>query len=118
MARTSGGSTQDRPTPWQSSYDDLVEQWLGRPHVTLGRALRTEGLMVRGKLFAFLRGDRLVVKLPRDRARQEVAAGGDFLGYGGRVMKEWVELPLDAARWRALAEESHDYVAVLAERPR
>jgi len=43
-------------------YAALTAEQLRRPDVSLSRALSNEVLMVRGKIFGFLKDDRLVVK--------------------------------------------------------
>lgn len=43
--------------------------------VSIGRALQNEGLRIHGKIFAFLKDDRLVVKLPAARVRTLIEAG-------------------------------------------
>jgi len=93
-------------------YDELATEQLARPGVTLGRALQNEVLKINGKIFAFLNRDRLVVKLPRDRAATMVEAG-DAVPFesGGRVMKEWVAVgDLDPDRWRQLMTDARGYV--------
>jgi hypothetical protein len=95
------------------AYDALVADLLTRPGVTLGRALSNEGLMVGGKLFAFLRRDRLVVKLPLERVAQVIDDGtAEMAMMGTRTMKQWVELPHER-EWPSYAIESYDYVRKL-----
>jgi hypothetical protein len=70
-------------------------------------------LKVNGKIFAMVSGGNLVVKLPRDRVDQLVAAGKGtpFDAGRGRVMKEWVAVPTDASRsWPRLADEAREFV--------
>ncbi|MDQ1724634.1 MAG: hypothetical protein QOG52_1662 [Frankiaceae bacterium] len=94
-------------------YDALCEELLTSPGVTIGRALSNEGLMVGGKLFAFLRRDRLVVKLPVARVAELIEDGtGDEALMGKRRMKQWVEVALDS-HWSPVARESCDYVRQL-----
>jgi hypothetical protein len=94
-------------------YDGLCDSMLREPDVTIGRALSNEGLMVRGKLFAFLRNGVLVVKLPGARIDGLAADGRAVRALmGKRVMKEWVELAAEAD-WAALAAESRGYVLSL-----
>jgi len=91
-------------------YEELCDELLASPGVTIGRALSNEGLMVGGKLFAFLRRDCLVVKLPVDRVAEVVEAGtGEQALMGTRTMKQWVELP-QPTEWASYAKESCDYV--------
>ena len=94
-------------------YDELCIELLAKPGVTIGRALSNEGLMVGGKLFAFLRRERLVVKLPLERVAEVIATGtGAPAIMGTRTMKQWLEVTREAD-WAQLARESYDYVRVL-----
>lgn len=54
----------------------------------------------------------LVVKLPRERVEELVAAGvGRPFAPAGKVFREWVALAeYDEERWSALLEESIDFV--------
>jgi hypothetical protein len=105
-------------------YAALVKAELAQPDVAIGRALQNEVLQVCGKIFAFLKTGRLVVKLPAERVRELVAAGGAVpFTSGGRVMKEWVcvDAPPGAAGealWRTLTGEARRYVAQAVRRPR
>ena len=79
-----------------------------------GRKFGSNALKVNKKIFAILRQDRLVVKLPGDRVGALVGAGhGErMVSGGGRVMKEW--LVVDKASgcdWTALAREACEFVA-------
>jgi hypothetical protein len=69
-------------------------------------------LKVNGKMFAMLVNDRLVVKLPRARVGELVAAevGEPFDPGHGRLMKEWIAISADEPSWTALAKEAHDHV--------
>jgi hypothetical protein len=108
----------------QALYGALVAAELAELDVTVGRALQNEVLHVSGKIFAFLKTGRLVLKLPAPRAGELVAAGGAVpFTSGGRVMKEWVcvDAPPGAAGealWRALAGEARRYVAGAVRKPR
>lgn len=88
--------------------------------MSLGRALHNEVLKVNGKIFAFLRHDRLVVKLPAPQARALVAANEAVpFESGGRRMKEWVAVELPAAPadhglWRQLMADAMGYVGTVA----
>src|SRR4051794_30414584 len=100
----------------RDAYDDLADAWLTKPGVTVGRALQNEVLKVENKIFAFLKDDRLVVKLPaavvHDLLRTDRATA---FTSGGRTMREWAMLPWsDAAAWQAWMQEAYDYVGGLA----
>jgi hypothetical protein len=97
----------------QEQYDELATEWLGRPGVSLGRSLRNETLTVGGKIFAFLKDERLVVKLPAARVAALLAEGaGVPFESGGRRMKEWVAVPAAThpGHWRELMAEANGYV--------
>jgi hypothetical protein len=103
-------------TPAQDLYEALVTDQLRVPGVGIGKALHNEVLTAGGKIFAFLKDDRLVVKLPASRAAALVA-GGEAAAFesGGRKMREWVSaaLPADPGRWRLLMADAHEYVSGL-----
>ncbi|MCA1935298.1 hypothetical protein [Asticcacaulis sp.] len=93
----------------------LYEALSTDPAVHTGRALKTEGLMVGGKLFAFLMDDYLVLKLPVAEVNALIAAtGAHHLSRGGKPMKEWVCLP-PASRdlWLTKAVEAKAFVQSL-----
>jgi hypothetical protein len=78
-----------------------------------GGRFGANGLKVNGKLFAMISKGSLVVKLPRARAAELVAAGtGTRFDPGhGRLMNEWVTISLERPRlWRELVEEARQFV--------
>jgi hypothetical protein len=65
--------------------------------------------MAKSKLFAQVRGDELLLKLPADRVRDLVArrSAGAFKPRPGRAMTEWVLVDLDARRaWNGPARKA------------
>lgn len=119
------------PDPWagqwgpgaptiEERFDDLAEEHLGRAGVSTGRMFNSRGLKVHGKFFALVSRERVVLKVPADRAAALVAAGDavPFEPGPGRRMKEWIALvpPADLDQWRQLMAEAHSYVAALAGR--
>src|ERR1700761_6338390 len=99
----------------QERYEDLVDELIGADGVTpptgssgFGRS----ALRYRRKIFAmFVRG-QLVVKLPRTRVDELVAAGhgGRFDANKGTPMTEWFSLDPDSALpWPPLAREALDF---------
>jgi hypothetical protein len=101
----------------REALDALAQEYADDPRVRYGTMFRSPGLRVDGRIFAFLgHGDRLIVKLPRDRAVELMAAGAAHdVTMGTRTMKEWVALPLgDAETWRDYAREACTYVSALA----
>jgi len=78
-----------------------------------GRGFGSTGLKVDGKLFALVSSRReFVVKLPRARTQALVAEGvGVFWDPGhGRLMKEWIAIGDNDARWLELAKEVRSFV--------
>jgi hypothetical protein len=100
----------------------IANSQLAKRGVTRGTGFgRSEGLRVSGKIFAMLVREELVVKLPRARVEELVAAGlGETFDPGhGRIMKEWISLePSTSRRWRSLVAEAHDFVASTATQKR
>jgi hypothetical protein len=100
----------------QGRYAALVEAFLGDRDVEQsGRGFGSDALKVRGKIFAMLAGERLVVKLPRQRVDALVASGdGERFDprRDGRLMKEWLALaPTSQIDWLTLAREARAFVA-------
>lgn len=78
-----------------------------------GRGFGSTGLKVDGKLFALVSSRReFVVKLPKARVQALVAEGVGVLwdpGHG-RLMKEWIAINENEARWLGLAKEARSFV--------
>ena len=72
------------------------------------------GLRVRRKIFAMLCRGELVVKLSKERVDELVSAGAAArfdARNDGRLMKEWVSVPLThRRRWPALSREALEHV--------
>jgi hypothetical protein len=69
-----------------------------------------EGLTVRGKLFAFLEEDDLVVELPFARSNDLVQRGiAVAFEAEGHETRNWVRVG-DRQLWQELARESHEFV--------
>jgi hypothetical protein len=87
----------------------------GRSDVEPTRMFGSTGLKTHGKTFAMLVNGRLVVKLPRERVEELLAAGaGDRFDPGhGRLMREWVSLAeaIDPTTCRRLLAEALVFVA-------
>jgi TfoX/Sxy family transcriptional regulator of competence genes len=87
----------------------------GQPDVEPARMFGSASLKTHGKTFATLVRGRLVVKLPRDRVQELLAAGaGDRFDPGhGRLMREWVSLAeaTDPTTCRMLMAEALRFVA-------
>ena len=99
----------------QAAFEELADEYEGRPGVSHGRIWHSDGLTVGGKIFAMVVRDELVVKLPAARATALVDAGGAtrFEPSPGRAMREWVSIPLPPRRralWGELVAEAYAYV--------
>ena len=106
-------ATTDRS---QALFDAVVAAHAADAGITQARMFGSPGLRTSGKVFACLRKDNLVVKLPAARVEALVAAGkaGRFDPGMGRQMKEWVEIaPSSTGDWLALAAESRAFVESL-----
>jgi len=94
---------------------------VGNPGVTQAaeeaRARKTfgsDGLKIKNKIFVMLVRGTLVVKIPRQRIDELIAAGdGERFDPGhGRLMKEWLVLNPDSNQeWLPLAQEALKFVA-------
>ncbi len=88
------------------AYEDLV---LGLREED-GVAATPDGLLVHGKLFAFLEGDDLVVELPEARSADLRTRGvASAFRAAGHPLREWVRVS-DLQLWPELARESHEFV--------
>jgi hypothetical protein len=94
-------------------FDPIAAEYLQRPGVDIGPMFGSEGLRIRGKVFAFVgyRGS-LVVKVPESRADAVVAAGvGERMSMRGREMREWMLIgPEQPDAWSDLVAEAFAFV--------
>lgn len=95
-------------------FDPLAEQHCRLPGIDIGPMFGTEGLRVRGKVYAFVvHNGSLVVKLPEQRIGELVAGGeaGPTI-MRGRPLREWAEVPIEAgaARWAQFVGEARVFV--------
>lgn len=94
-------------------FDPIAETLCTLPDVDMGRMFGTEGVRVRGKVFAFVAHQGgLVVKLPEQRIGELAADGvGAPMVMRGRPLREWAEISPDATEtWAALIDEAHRFV--------
>jgi len=96
-------------------FDPIVEPLLKMPDVDVGRMFGSEGVRIRGKVFAFLGfNGTLMAKLPTARIDDLVQAGtARRMIMKGRPLREWVEVGTDQAE--AWAGIIHDARAFLDE---
>jgi TfoX/Sxy family transcriptional regulator of competence genes len=91
----------------------VVNALAGLPDVETARMFGSDGLKIRGKLFAMVVKGVLVVKLSRNRAEELVASGhaGVFDPGHGRAMKQWISVSPDAGvDWLELSREAMTFV--------
>lgn len=92
----------------------LAVPLLARPGVAWGRMFSTDGLSIRGKVFAVVpHAGGLMVKVPKARADDLVAAGSaERVVMRERELREWVVMPHAApdAEWVALLEDAFPYL--------
>lgn len=104
----------------EQAFEQLTARFLADPSVSEGRMFGSSGLKVEKKVFAMLVKGELVVKLPKDRVNELVASGdGAHFDPGhGRLMKEWVAIPLRNFRdWEQLADEAFQFVGSAVPHP-
>ncbi|HYO79593.1 MAG TPA: TfoX/Sxy family protein, partial [Thermoanaerobaculia bacterium] len=106
----------DAPLAVDPRFAPVVEAFANDAGVTRGKMMSAYGLKVRGKIFAMLMRDSLVVKLPKARVDELVAAGHGtrFEPRAGRAMKEWLVAQLPPTKWVDLAREAYAFVSVEA----
>lgn len=94
-------------------FDPLAEAYLKIPGVDIGSMFGSEGLRIRGKVFAFV-GHRgaMVVKLPAPRVDELDGNNGmERMIMRERAMREWMLVPVDAEdRWGPLLAEAFAFV--------
>ncbi len=92
----------------------LAAPFLGREGVRWGRMFSTDGLGIRGKIFAVVpHAGGLMAKVPEERADALVTGGSaERMVMRGRTMREWVVMPDAAsdAEWTALLEAAYAYL--------
>ncbi|MBG6239994.1 hypothetical protein IWX78_002985 [Mycetocola sp. CAN_C7] len=72
--------------------------------------LTPSGLLVHGKLFAFLHGSELVVDLPVERAQDlRIRGVAEAFTGDGITSRTWVRVS-DRELWSELAREGHQFV--------
>ena len=107
------------PMTPEARYEALVETLLSTTNVSRDlsekKMFGSSALRAGSKVFAILNHGKLVVKLPRQRVDELLAAGaGERFdpGKSGRFMKEWlVVAPTYTGEWLPLAREALEFVA-------
>lgn len=104
----------------QNDLGSVLVSMLARiPGVVVMRKLTSANFTIRKKVFAFTKGDGVVLKLPPETVKRLVEAGtASMLVMGKRTMKEWIvirlENPSDAKKQLRLFEEAMAFVAAKA----
>lgn len=100
-------------------FDDLCAEHLARPGVDIGPMFGSEGLRIRGKVYAFMgfRG-ALIAKLPEARVSELEATGrAERMVMRERAMREWVLVGPDAVDlWPVVADEALAFVDAITPR--
>lgn len=102
--------------------EELAAALSSEAPVELATMFRSPAVSSAGKIVAFLgHDDRLIMKLPRERAVELMADGTvEAVTMGTRTMKEWIAVQLTADPsstrdiWLPLAREALTYVRSLA----
>jgi hypothetical protein len=108
--------TKDAATLAQAHeiFDPIAERLLERPGVDIGVMFGSEGLRVRGKVFAFVGHlGGLVVKIPEARVTELAEQGtAARMVMRDRPMREWATVGVDAGRerWEQLIGEAFAYL--------
>ena len=100
-------------------FDPIAQQYLERDGVDIGPMFGSEGLRVRGKVFAFVAsGGELLIKVPEARADELVAGGAaERMVMRERTMREWVVVDPGAPdQWPSLIEEAFAYLDEITPR--
>jgi hypothetical protein len=97
-------------------FDTVVASFGDDPDVSQGegKGFGSGALKVNGKIFAMMSSmGKFVVKLPKRRVEELVAAGhGERFDPGhGRLMKEWAVVALGPEHWAGLAKEARHFVS-------
>jgi hypothetical protein len=97
-------------------FDPVAQRHLELPGIDIGPMFGSEGLRVRGKVYAFVAHDgTLVVKLPRARIDELDDGGGvTRMRMRDREMKEWARVPVDHDDlWAGLMGEARDFLEAI-----
>ena len=98
-------------------FNNIANAFVRDPKVSRVKMFGSPGLKISGKVFAFSMKGKLVLKLPKERIDELVAAaegkrfGHMFAPDNWRPMKEWVEITSDDERaWLRLTQAAKDFV--------
>ncbi|NNC13822.1 hypothetical protein HII28_18330 [Planctomonas sp. JC2975] len=114
-------AAQNRRQKFPESYaifDPIAAEFVAGGDVAIGRMFGSEGLSLRGKVFAFVGfTGRLYAKLPEERVGELVAAGdAEPAVMRDRPMREWVTaLPERPDVWPAIVAEAYAFIDSITE---
>ena len=94
-------------------FDEISAGYLERAGVDIGPMFGSEGLRIRGKVFAFLGWrEGLIAKLPEQRVSDLEATGrAERMVIRDRAMREWVVVGADASDlWPEVVAEAFAFV--------
>ena len=95
-------------------FDPIAARFLERPGVDIGAMFGSEGLRVRGKIFAFVGHlGGLVVKIPEARVTELAEQGvAERMVMRERPMREWATVSVEAGAqcWGDLIDEAFAYL--------
>jgi hypothetical protein len=98
----------------QATWDRIEQAELELEGVSPGTGFgRSEGLRIRGKIYAIRSDAELILKLPAERVEELIDTGtGHAWGPGpGRIMREWVAVPeAHHVNWAPLTSEARAFV--------
>ena len=113
MAKTPHPTSHEVVARAHAVFDPIAHEYLARADVDIGPMFGSEGVRVRGKVFAFIghAGD-LILKLPEERVDELAARGeGARMAISERMLREWAVLDLaHSARWADVVAEAFAYV--------
>ena len=99
-------------------FDTISKAFDSDPKVSQSKMFGSLGLKISGKVFAFSMKGKLVLKLPKEKVDELIAAkegkhfGHMFAPNNWRSMKEWVEIASDNEKvWLKLASEAKSFVS-------
>ena len=96
----------------EAAYESLVEHLTRTSDTEEMSMMGGRSLKYRGRMFAGIRGDRLLVKLGKERVDELIADGRGkaFEPSGGKQkpMKDWVLVAGPEEDWEGLAVEARD----------
>jgi hypothetical protein len=112
MASTTDTRREKFPESY-AIFDRLTAEYVQREGVALGRMFGSEGLSIRGKVFAFVGfTGSLFAKLPEKRVGELIESGdAEPAVMRDRPMREWVTARADRPdTWSGIVTEAYEFV--------